>query len=110
MTTKEKLISILPYCQDNLEDIILGYMREFKDEFPISRIADLLEDLQHHILRPKITKTEAAMEIAAERSLYVSNYLGGKLYKDEEYARQFLDIQRAHAEVAYEKCKEALGR
>lgn len=108
MSCKEKLISILPYCQDNLEDIILEYMRRFKEEFPISRIADLENSIHTFILRPKITKTEEAIATAAERSLYVMRYLDGSMYEDEEAAREHLDIQRANATVAFEKCKEAM--
>lgn len=105
---KEKLLNILPLCDDNIEDIILEFIRKYPSDFPISRLADLIEKLQHFALRPRITKSEEALVTATERALYVKQYLEGRLYTTEEAAKNHIEIQRQNATVAYEKCKEAI--
>lgn len=108
MSDKQKLLDILPHCDDCIEEIILDYMRNYSVDFPIGRIADLIEKLQHYVLKPKITKSEEALIAAIERCEYVTRYLNGSLYTDEKAARDHLDVQRANASIALEKCKEAM--
>ena len=86
MTDKEKLADLLPYCNENLEDILTSYLRLNLPEFSPSRLLKMIQILQVFMLT-KLHHYERAMDLAYEKATYLKAYLQGKMWKDEASAK-----------------------
>ena len=95
MSDKRKLLEYLNlHCNDCMEfdDIIAGYIGYYHKDFPAYNINKAILRL-HELLIEEIDRSETANRIAKERAAYIKNYLEGKMYRDEDTARQCVGIQ-----------------
>lgn len=108
MTDKEKLIERVMLLSESasFEDIIKDYLRTYKDDFSTIRLNQLILDINYSHLSPKLVRNERIIELANERAFYLSLYLSGQMYKDEETAKEHLNLQVDHANAILKACKE----
>jgi hypothetical protein len=97
MTDKEKLESLLPYTNGNLEEIVSHFLRIYISEFSPSRLRNFIKTLEV-FLDTKISCYELAVGNAYEKACYLKSYLEGKMWKDEETARANVGMQIKNAE------------
>lgn len=100
MTDKQKLLDWLYHCSDTatFEDIVHSYMQVYGRDFTASRICNFIERL-NRIEIDKIAEMERCVRVAHERATYLKRYLEGKMYRDEDTARQCVDIQIENAQA-----------
>lgn len=103
MSDKQKLLEWLSKYDDGarLEDIIFGYMAIYSKDFSAQRINDFLKQLNIH-LDYEISNMTNTVRIAHERATYLKCYLEGKMYENEEVAKQCVDIQIDNAKAILE--------
>ena len=103
MTDKQKLLKLLNYFGDasTFEDIVGGYMSYYSDDFSASRICRFVEMLNRSEI-DKIVEIERANHIAHERATYLKCYLEGKMYENEEVARECVGLQIENAKAILE--------
>ena len=104
MTDKQKLLDWLYHCSDTttFEDIVHSYMHTYGQDFSASRICNFIQMLNRDHLPNEIAKLERVNRVAHERATYLKCYLEGKMYADEEVARECVDIQIANAKAILE--------
>lgn len=98
MTDKEKMQSILDsYCdkQPSFSDIVATYLNRYQ---PSLYEFMQFENKIHTMYYNKILKLEHSIDVAKEYAAYVSLYLKGEMYTDEEDAKKCLPLQIEHAE------------
>ena len=109
MTDKEKLESILPTCKDDFNDIVLSYIDMYNVDFSPTRLFKLLL-----LLTEACSKQTFEFEIAVAKSctkaMYIKSYLEGKMWKDEQSARENVGAQIKNAMDIISACREANGR
>ena len=100
MTDKQKLMDWLYHCSDSaaFEDIVLSYMQVYGSDFSASRICYLMDRLNRSEI-DKIAEIERANRIAHERATYLKCYLEGKMYENEEAAKQCVGMQIQNAKA-----------
>lgn len=108
MTEKQRLLHILSQCGDNVsvESVIYTFMRQADKDYSDLRLNRFIIGLTE-ILYDKQLGCERVARVSLERATYLKNYLDGKLYKDEETARKYVDMQKAHAQKIIDVCKGA---
>lgn len=108
MTEKQRLLNILSRFGDDIsiESVIYTFIREADKDFSDLRLNRLIIGLTE-ILYDKQLECERVARVSLERATYLKNYLDGKLYKDEETARKYVDMQKAHAQKIIDVCKGA---
>lgn len=97
MTDKEKLKQMLPYSLDSFEDIVSQYLRLFISDFSPSRLRNLIKTLDI-FLDTKVHCYELAVGNSLEKASYLKSYLEGKMFKDEEIARENVGCQIRNAQ------------
>lgn len=109
MTDKQKLIDWLNLCRDtaSFEDIVYSYMSVYSCDFSTRRINDFNQLINKH-LSAKISEIENAVRVAHERGTYLRCYLEGKMYTDEEAARQCVDLQIENAKAILERTEKVV--
>lgn len=100
MSDKQKLLEWLYHYGDtaNFEQIIFEYMDVYSQDFSAQRINDFLGLLNMH-LNDAINDMEIATKVAHERATYLKCYLEGKMYENEEAAKQCVGIQIENAQA-----------
>lgn len=100
MSDKQKLLEWLNQYdgRTRLEDIIFVYMAVYSQDFSAKRINDFLRQL-NLLLANKINNIENATRVAHERATYLKCYLEGKMYENEEAAKQCVGIQIENAQA-----------
>jgi hypothetical protein len=108
MTEKQRLLNILSRFDDDIsvESVIYNFLRETDKDFSALRLNRWITGLTE-ILYDKQLDYETMARVSLERATYLKNYLDGKLYKDEETARKYADMQKAHAQKIIDVCKGA---
>ena len=92
-TTKEKLMYIMSdTAVATFEDIIFRYISEFGEEFPLSRLSKISSSM-NEIMFSKTQNYESALHLSRNIASYISRYLNGKMYKDEESMKENIPIQ-----------------
>lgn len=107
MTDKEKMLHILE-CSDNLtfEEIINMYFSLYSKDFSILRMTNFIDSFNKNHFYPKIAKYSELQFVANERAAYLKNYLEGKMWKDEETAKKYLQPQIDNAQAIIDVCNE----
>lgn len=109
MTDKQKLLEWLEHCGDrwSFEEIVEGYIGsiEHEKEFSAYRINQFILTL-NECLVAAMEKMEVATRIAHERATYLKCYLEGKMYADEETARQCVGLQIENANAILERIEK----
>lgn len=108
MTEKQRLLNILSRFGDDIsvESVIYTFIREADKDFSDLRLNRFIIGLTE-ILYDKQLDCERVSRVSLERATYLKNYLDGKLYKDEETARKYVDVQKANAQAIIDVCKRA---
>lgn len=106
MTEKQRLLNILSRFGDDIsvESIIYTFLREADKDYSDLRLNRFIQGLTE-ILYDKQLEYERIARVSLERATYLKNYLDGKLYKDEETARTYVDMQKANAQAIIDICK-----
>lgn len=106
MSEKQRLLNILSRFGDDIsvESVIYTFLREADKEFSALRLNNFVKGLTE-ILYDKQLEYERVLRVSLERATYLKNYLDGKLYKDEETARKYVEMQKAHAQKIIDVCK-----
>ena len=106
MTDKEKLTSILGVMGNamSFEEIICTYLNYHNQDFPASRLKNLMDILNHKYLDEKIKALEEIQFVANERAGYLKCYLDGSMWKDEEAAKKNLQPQIENAQAIIDAC------
>jgi hypothetical protein len=60
----------------------------------------------HKLLVEEIDRNEMAVRVAHERVTYLKCYLEGKMYENEEAARECVDIQIENAKAILERTEQ----
>lgn len=108
MTDKQKLLEhIERYTCDltSFEDIVEGFMACNHKDFSAWRINNLIVML-HKLLQEEIDKNEMVVRVAHERATYLKCYLEGKMYENEEVAKQCVDLQIENAKAILERTEK----
>lgn len=107
MTDKEKMLRILEYS-DNLtfEEIINMFFSLYSKDFSILRMTNFIDSFNKNHFYPKIAKYSELQFVANERAAYLKNYLEGKMWKDEETAKKYLQPQIDNAHAIIDVCNE----
>lgn len=108
MSEKKRLLNILSRFGDDIsvESVIYTFMKEADKDYSDLRLNRFIIGLTE-ILYDKQLEYERIARVSLERATYLKNYLDGKLYKDEETARKYVDIQKEHAQKIIDVCKGA---
>ena len=103
MTDKQKLIDWIYHCSDmaTLEEIVYTYIQVHSRDFSAIRIDDFIASLGV-LLSDKIGDLENGCRIARERATYLKCYLEGKMYANEEAARECVGLQIENAKAILE--------
>ena len=101
MTDKQKLLEYLdrysnPYT--TFEDIVTGFIGVYASEFSAYRLNRLTRQINDKLVEA-IDKMEVATRVAHERATYLKCYLEGKMYENEEVARQCVGLQIENAKA-----------
>ncbi len=106
MTEKEQLLYILNnHSPETLEDFICAYIALFDNQFPVSRINELIKTLNNGFLSSKISKQENAIAVSKEKAGYLKIYLEGKMYTSKEAEEQNKPAQIKNAETIINVCR-----
>ena len=104
MTDREKLLSLLDvYKMDSIEAILNCFLDVYGDDINIRRILGLMKTVSCH-LEYKVDKLETARFVGNERAGYIKRYLEGKMWPNEELARQYLQPQIDNAQAIIDAC------
>ena len=103
MSDKEKLLKILDYCDENIEQILFEYLATYYKDFSALRIYNFISDLNEKLYH-KIADLENIKSISKERAFYLKTYLSGEMWKDEESAKRNLQPQINNAQVIIDAC------
>lgn len=105
MTDREKLLDMLnEYQMDSFETILNCFLMIYGDSISIRRIHGLTKTLNDY-LGHRIDGLESARFVANERAGYIKKYLEGKMWKDEETAKMYLQPQIDNAQAIIDACK-----
>ena len=106
MTDKEKFLRYLKYCTDeeNVEDIIVGFILENQSQIEASSLLNLITNL-NGILNKKVDQLETVKWVCWERGTYLRDYLEGKTWATEEDAKKNLQPQIDNARMIVDVCK-----
>ena len=106
MSEKQRLLNILSRFGEDIsvESVIYTFIREADKDYSDLRLNRFIMGLTD-ILYDKQLEFERVARVALERATYLKNYLDGTLYKDEETARKYVDIQKQNAQVIIGVCK-----
>ena len=106
MSEKQRLLNILSRFGDDIsvESVIYTFMREADKDYSDLRLNRFIMGLTD-ILYDKQLGCERVARVSLEKATYLKNYLDGKLYKDEEIARKYVDIQKENAQAIIDVCK-----
>ena len=105
MTDRENLQFVLDYCHsDDIETIFKFFLENFKDNLSINKINEL-HNLAKDSLEYKINRLEEARFTANERATYIKKYLEGKMWKDEEIAKMYVQQQIENVQAIIDVCK-----
>lgn len=108
MTDKQKLLEYIErYTCDltSFEDIVEGFIACNHKDFSAYRISQLIAML-HKLLVEEIDRNEIVVRVAHERATYLKCYLEGKMYENEEAARECVDIQIENAKAILERTEQ----
>lgn len=101
MSDKQKLLEwINNYCNDTMtiEEMIDSYIGWHGKEFSAYRLNKFALMLNSYLMC-SINDMERATKVAHERATYLKCYLEGKMYENEEAARQCVGIQIENAQA-----------
>ena len=101
MSDKQKLLEWLNhYCNDTMtiEEMIDSYIGWHGKEFTAHRLNGFVQMLNGYVIGA-INNMELATRIAHERATYLKCYLEGKMYENEEAAKQCVGIQIENAQA-----------
>ena len=105
MTDREKLLDMLNgYQMDSIEAILNSFLMMYGDNISIRRIHGLTKTLNDYF-GYRIDGLESARFVANERARYIKQYLEGKMWKDEETAKLYLQPQIDNAQAIIDACK-----
>jgi hypothetical protein len=104
MTDREKLLGLLDnYRMDSIEAILNCFLGVYGDDIDIRRMHELMKTVDQH-LEYKIDQLGKARFVANERAGYIKKYLEGKMWPNEELARQYLQPQIDNAQAIIDAC------
>lgn len=105
MTDREKLLHLLDvYKMDSISAILNCFLDAYGDDINIRTIHRMAENLNDYI-GYRVDKLESARFVANERAGYIKKYLEGKMWKDEETAKKYLQPQIENAQAIIDACK-----
>ena len=106
MSENEQFLYILNnHMPETLEDFLCAYLALFDNQFPASRINELIKTLNDGFLSPKISKQENAVSVSREKAGYLKTYLEGRMYTSKEAEEQNKPAQIRNAETIINVCK-----
>ena len=109
-STKEKLMYIMSDTTVvTFEGIVFRYISEFGEDFPLTRL-NLFSSSLNEIMLSKTQNYENALRLSRERARYVSRYLSGKMYEDEESMKKNMHIHAGHVESIIQYIDKAFGK
>ena len=104
MTDKEKLLGLLNgYRMDSIEEILNCFLTVYGNDIDIRSIHGLMKIVDRH-LEDKVDKLGRVQFVANERAGYIKKYLEGKMWPNEELARQYLQPQIDNAQAIIDAC------
>ena len=104
MTDREKLLGLLEnYRMDSIEAILNCFLNVYGDDIDIRRMHGLMKTVDQH-LEYKVDQLSKARFVANERAGYIKKYLDGKMWPNEELARQYLQPQIDNAQAIIDAC------
>ena len=103
MSDKQKLLEWLEYCNDamSIENIINDYIVVHWQDFSARRLSDFVTKISER-MTSAIDRSEAVVRIAHERATYLKCYLEGKMYANEDVARECVGLQIENAKAILE--------
>lgn len=106
MTDREKLLFMLDVYKnvDSIGGILNCFLDLYGDDISIRTISRMSKELNGY-LDYRINNLERARFIANERAGYIKKYLEGKMWPNEELARQYLQPQIDNAQAIIDACK-----
>lgn len=105
MTDREKLLGLLnEYKIDSIEAIFSCFLDVYRDDISVRTMYSLMKTLNAHF-EHKVDKLEMAKFVANERAGYIKNYLMGKMFNNEEEAKQYVDCQIENAQAIINACR-----
>jgi len=104
MTDREKLLRLLNECRiESIEEILNCFLVLYGDDIDIRDIYGLVKIVGSH-LEDKVDKLGRARFVANERAGYIKKYLEGKMWPNEELAKQYLQPQIDNAQAIIDAC------
>ena len=104
MTDREKLLGLLEnYRMDSIETILNCFLNVYGDDIDIRRMHGLMKTVDQY-LEYKVDQFSKARFVANERAGYIKKYLEGKMWPNEELARQYLQPQIDNAQAIIDAC------
>ena len=105
MTDAEKLLRLIDaYKMDSITTILHCFLDVYGDDIDMRTIHRMAKDLNDYV-GYRIDKLESARFVANERAGYIKKYLEGKMWPNEELARQYLQPQIDNAQAIIDACK-----
>lgn len=109
MTDRERLLGLISGCNefgmDSIENIFNYFLYVYHNDISITTMYSLIKTLNLH-LEDKIEDLERARFVANERAGYIKKYLEGKMWKDEETAKMYLQPQIDNAQAIIDACND----
>ena len=108
-TDREKMLNLLNQCNgykfDSIEGILDFFLHVYINDISVRTMYSLM-DCVNKYLGYKVDRLDKARFVANERAGYIKKYLEGKMWPNEELAKQYLQPQIDNAQAIIDACKE----
>lgn len=107
MTDRQRIQFLLDKFEDatSLELIIHHYLLSYDNEITTDRLLSIRDNL-NSTLDFRLKKLVEAVQVAQERSLYLSNYLEGNMYTEDADSDACRQVQLMNAKTLFETVAE----
>ena len=106
MTDREKLLRILDVYKhtDSVSAILHCFLDLYGEDINIKTISGMSKELNNY-LNYRIDRLERLRFVANERAEFIKRYLEGKMWANEELAKQYVQPQIDNAQAIIDACK-----